>query len=370
MSQIPEYTGSSKGEIPLDKVRVGIVGSKFAAGLHARAYQRCPGAEVIAVAAPDNLTEFADEFGILARYENYLQMLVKEKLDLVSICVPNFLHYPVAMACAAAGVNAISEKPLATKLEHGAEMVRTFRKEGLKLFYAEDWLFAPAIKRAREIINEGAIGEIFYIKAKETHIGSHSPFAAKLSTCGGGAMIHLAVHPAAFVRSLAGSEAVEVMAMNTKGLNENFVHTNFEGEDWGASIIRFENGVRALIEGNYITQGGMDDRIEIYGSKGNLHINLTQGSPISVYSKQGYAYVLEKADLSIGWTKPAIDEEAGLGYVDEINAFVRCVAEDIPAPSGASGADGLMALAIILASYKSAEQGRSVNPQELLKELI
>ncbi len=76
--------------------------------------------------------------------------------------------------------------------------------------------------------------------------------------------------------------------------------------------------MKALIEGNYITVGGMDDRIEVYGSKGNLHINLTQGSPISVYSEVGYAYVLEKADMSTGWTRPAVDEDASLGYVAEI----------------------------------------------------
>jgi predicted dehydrogenase len=354
----------------LDKVRVGIVGSKFAAGLHARAYARCARAQVVAVAAPDNLNEFADEYAIPNRYADYNQMLASEKLDLVSICVPNFLHYPVAMDCAEAGVNAISEKPLATKLEHGIAMVRKFEQKHLKLFYAEDWLFAPAIRRALEIIKEGAIGDVFFIKAKESHNGSHSPFASKLSTCGGGSMIHLAVHPAAFIGMVAGSLPVQVMAMSTDGLAGNFVHKGFEGEDWGASIVKFENGVRAVIEGNYITLGGMDDKIEVYGSKGNLHINLTQGSPLAVYSNAGYSYVVEKADMSVGWTKPAVDEDAGLGYVDEINAFVKAVAEDLPAPCGGSGADGLAALAIIVASYESAKLGKAVNPQELLKELM
>ncbi len=354
----------------MGKVRVGIVGSRFAAGLHARAYARCQGAEVVAVAAPDNLNEFADEYSIPKRYLDYKQMLAQEHLDLVSICVPNFLHYPVAMDCAEAGVNAISEKPLATKLEHGVAMVEKFKQKGLKLFYAEDWLFAPAIKRALQIIKEGAIGEVYFIKAKETHNGSHSPFASKLSTCGGGSMIHLAVHPAAFIAMVAGSKPCEVMAMNTEGLDKNFVHKNFEGEDWGASLVKFENGVRAIIEGNYITLGGMDDRIEVYGSKGNLHINLTQGSPLQVYSSAGYSYVVEKADMSVGWTRPAVDEDAGLGYVDEINAFVKAVAEGLPAPDGGSGADGLAALSIILASYESARLGKSVNPQVLLKELM
>lgn len=352
------------------KIRVGIVGSRFAAELHARAYLRCPQAEIVAAAAPDNLHEFADQYDIPERYQSYDEMFDRSELDMVSVCVPNFLHHPVVMAAAEAGLHVVCEKPLATTIEYGAEMVRTCRERGVKLMYAEDWLFAPAIVRAKEIIDQGALGEILYVKAKETHAGSHSPFAQKLSTCGGGSMIHLGIHPAAFVRWIAGCEPTDVIGKISRGLDDNFVHRHFEGEDWGVSVITFENGMKAFIEGNYITVGGMDDRIEVYGSKGNLHINLTQGSPIFVYSEVGYPYVLEKADMSTGWTRPAVDEDASLGYVAEIAEFVRCVAEGTRPPAGASGEDGLAALAMILATYQSSKEGRSVNPQDLWKELL
>ena len=58
----------------------------------------------------------------------------------------------------------------------------------------------------------------------------------------------------------------------------------------------------------------MDDIIEIYGTDGNLHIDLTKGSPISAYSRKGYGYAVEKADFTYGWTKPAVDEIQSLGY--------------------------------------------------------
>ena len=354
----------------LRKVRIGIVGSKFAANLHATAYSRCPQADVVAVAAPDNLHEFADEFGIPERYNSYEEMFGSASLDLVSVCSPNFLHHPIVKAAAEAGLNVVCEKPLATTVEDGADMVRTCRDKGVKLFYAEDWLFAPAILRAKQVIDEGAIGDILFIKAKETHSGSHSPFAQKVRTCGGGAMIHLGVHPAAFARWLAASEPAEVIGSTTPGLDGNLLHKNLEGEDWAVSIMTFRNGIRAVVEGNYITQGGMDDRIEVYGTKGVVRIDLTQGSPISVYSSVGYGYVLEKADSSLGWTSPAVDEYASLGYVGELSTFVKCVAEDLEPPKGVSGEDGLAALAMVIATYRSAKEGRSIDPHELWKELL
>ncbi|HHY46284.1 MAG TPA: Gfo/Idh/MocA family oxidoreductase [Firmicutes bacterium] len=351
-------------------VKVGIVGTKFAADLHIKAYERCPGVEVVAAAGRDKgrLTEFADAHGIPGRYTDYREMLEDPDIDLVSICVPNFLHHEVGLAIAAAGKHAICEKPLATTLEDAREMVRAFEAAGRTLFYAEDWIFAPAIRRAREIIEEGAIGQVLFVKAKENHNGSHSPYAQTLEYCGGGSLIHLAIHPAGFIRWLTRQEVVEVIAKRSGGGERNLVHKKLEGEDWGAALLTMEDGTYGFIEGNYITLGGMDDAIEIYGTKGSIKINVTLGSPITVYSTVGYSYVVEKADMSVGWTHPAIDEESSLGYESEIATFVKCVAEGAPAPWGCRAVDGLAALAIIKAAYISAEQGKPVNPTALWKD--
>lgn len=352
------------------KVRIGIVGAKFAAELHATAYGRCADAEVVAVCDLDQarVEAFANRFGIPRRYTDYRHLLADPEVDLVSICVPNFLHHEVALAAAEAGKDVVCEKPLATTVEQAREMVEVFGRRGLRLMYAEDWNFAPALLRAKQIVEEGAIGDLLFVKAKETHNGSHSPFAQKLAFCGGGALLHLGCHPAAFVRHITGREVVEVVAKTSGGLEKNLVHHGLEGEDLGVAILTLDNGACAVIEGNYITQGGMDDSVELYGTKGVLKANLTFGSPLSVYSPVGYSYVVEKADLSVGWTTPAVDEFYSLGYQNELAEFVRCVKEGRPAPAGGTGEDGLAALAIIKAAYLSAQEGRPVNPLKLWKE--
>ena len=345
----------------MKQINVGIIGSQFAAGLHAESYKRFPIVKMQAVAALDNLENFSGKYGIPNTYEDYNEMFNKEKLDLLSVCVPNFLHKKIVIAAAEAGIkNIICEKPIATSIPDAQAMIEACKKNGTRLMYAEDWLFAPALVRAKEIIAEGGIGKLLYIKAKESHQGSHSIYAQKKEYCGGGTMIHLGIHPVAFVSFLAGSDIKEVMGMATSGGETNLVHKDYSGEDWAAALVTMENGVRAFVEANYITTGGMDDKIEIYGSEGNIHIDLTKGSPIDVYSRPGYGYAVEKADYTTGWTRPAVDEFLSLGYVKEIEHFIDCVANNKEPNIGTRGEDGVKALEAVLAIYKSAESGKLV----------
>ncbi|MEN8226998.1 MAG: Gfo/Idh/MocA family oxidoreductase [Bacteroidota bacterium] len=345
----------------MEKLKIGIVGSKFAAMLHAESYKRLPSVVMHSIAAIDNLDEFADEYQIPNRYGDYREMFEKEDLDLVSVCVPNFLHREVVVAAAEAGKKAvICEKPLATSMEDGREILTVCEENQVKLMYAEDWVFAPALVRAREVCREGGIGDILYVKAKETHNGSHSPFAQQKKYCGGGSMIHLGIHPVGFLPWLTGQEVTHVMGMKTEGEEKNLLHKSYTGEDWAAALVMLKNGVRGFVEGNYITCGGMDDKVEIYGTEGNIHIDLTKGSPLSVYSRPGYKYAIEKADFTHGWTQPAVDEFMSLGYVDEIAHFVDCVINDRQPQKGTRGIDGLNALAVTFAIYESAEKGRMV----------
>jgi predicted dehydrogenase len=341
----------------MDEIKVGIVGSKFAAQLHAESYQRCPAAALRSVAAIDGLEEFGEVYGIPSRYHEYREMFEGEDLDLISVCVPNYLHKEVVIAAAQAGIKAIvCEKPLATTIEDGREMVKVCREEEVKLMYAEDWIFAPALVRAKQICQEGGIGDILYVKGKETHNGSHSLFAQKKEYCGGGAMIHLGVHPVGFLPWLVEGKITQVMGMVSGGSEMNLLHKNYTGEDWAAALVVFDRGIRGFVEGNYITCGGMDDKIEIYGTEGNIHIDLTQGSPLRVYSRPGYEYAIEKADITHGWTQPAVDEFMSLGYVNEVAHFVECVQNNTEPQSGTTGEDGLRALTVTLAIYESAKE--------------
>ena len=352
------------GGMEMDKVRVGIVGSKFAANFHCDSYSRNNKVELVAVAAIDNLEEISQRWNIQNTYEDYNEMLKHDDIDLVSVCAPNFLHHDVTIAAARAGKHVLCEKPLATTVNDAQEMLEVCDKEGIKLFYAEDWCFAPALQKVISIVNEGAIGKVLYVKAKEAHCGTHSPFAKNAKTCGGGCLIHLAIHPIGWILHFLSNEGrnkvVEVIGKANGGGKDNYVHKDNTGEDWAVGIMKFAGGQHAFVEGNYVTVGGMDDKVEIYGTEGVIKVDLTFGSCIDVYSRPGYSYAIEKADNTLGWTKPAVDEFYNLGYVAELGYAVDCVLKDKKPIYGASGEAGLACIEIVEAMYKSNREGKTI----------
>jgi len=346
-----------------EKIRVGIVGSKFAADFHCDAYSRLDTVDIAAVAAIDNLEAIAAKYKIPKCYDDYREMLSREDLDLVSVCVPNHLHHPVVLDAARAGIDAVCEKPLAVSVEQGREMVDVCAANGSKLFYAEDWIHAPALMRTEALIDEGAVGDILFVKAKEVHNGTHSPYAQKKETCGGGVFIHMGCHAITwllYILGKGGNPVVEITGKTTGGGEENFVHKGNTGEDFGMGMLRFRNGQYAFAESNYITLGGMDDKVEIYGTKGVIKVDLTFSSPVSCYSTDEISYSIEKADINKGWTRPVVDEYLNLGYVKEIEYFVDCVRKDRQPKYGVDGSSALATLEIIRAFYESSEKGRTV----------
>lgn len=344
------------------KVRVLLIGAAFSADLHMEGYKRCTDISRIAAICDKDLLRvdsLAQRYGIseYERYDDYEEAIDKTDCDLVDICLPNFLHKEVAIKAFEKGRHVISEKPLATTLKDAELMVKAAIKAGRKLYYAEDWLFAPALCKARELIAEGAIGKPLYIRARECHSGSHSPFTQTIKYCGGGSMVHLGVHPVSFVLALKDCPWTELTAMTSGGLAENLRHTGMEGEDWAACMMRFEDGTFAMLEANYVTMGGMEDAVDIYGTEGCLHIDLTFSSPISAYSVPGFKYTVEKAEVTTGWSKPAVDEKFNLGYIDEIRHFMTACLNDQDAKTGLRGIDGYETLKVIDLIYKSAKKG-------------
>ncbi len=336
------------------KVKVAIVGSGFLADMYARCYNEMSNVEIVAVSSrrEEKAKRFAERFGVKSWYVDYEEMFKNEDVEAVNVCVPNYLHAPVTISAADHGKHVLCTKPLATSMEQAEDMVRTCKRSGVILMYGENWLFTPASYRIREIIDEGALGRILAVEAREQHSGSHSPYATKKEYCGGGVLIHMAVHPIGFIMKLMGRPVERVYAELG-----NLLH-NIEVEDYALLTMRFKGGGYGVAHSNYITRGGMQERIEIYGSEGMAFIDLTHASPIKMYSEVGYSYVVEKASRSIGWTSPAIDEKVGYGFANMLHHFIECIIEDREPMS--TGEFGLEVLRVVFAGYKSNEKGMYV----------
>ena len=346
----------------MKNARIGIIGAKFAGGFHMDVWQTIPGAEVVAVADLDEgaRTDFQKKYGIRKAYGDGAELIKDPEIDLVDICVPNFLHAKIAIAAMQGGKSVICEKPFATTMEDAHKIMEAYTKSGVKFFYAEDWIFAPALQRMEAILKSGGIGKVFFLKGQEIHNGSHSPYAKKIEFCGGGSIIHLGVHPIGYFHHLLGMPA-KVTGFCVSGGEGNYIHKDFEGEDWGLGVLHFPNGENALVEGNYITSGGMDDVVEIFGSEGRIRADITFGSPLSVFSKKGIDYAIEKAEFTHGWTRPAVDENDSLGYRNELSHFLGCMNDNRQQMHGTDAQSGFNTFRIIDALYRSNREGKTIS---------
>ena len=352
------------------KVKVLLAGAAFAADLHAEAYARLRDkAVIVGIVDKDEarVRDLAGRYGLegYTAYTDIDEAIARADCDVVDICLPNFLHAEVAVKALEAGRDVISEKPLATTVEDARKVVDTAQRLGQRIYYAEDWMGSPALNKALQLVESGGIGQLKFVRARECHSGSHSPFAQTIKFCGGGAMMHLGIHPVGLMLALKNNRWKSLVALTSGGLGQNLIHTGMEGEDWAGAMMQFEDGTMAVLEANYVTCGGMEDSIDFYGTEGCLHVDLTFSSAISGFSIPGFDYTVEKAEVTTGWSRPAVDEKYNLGYVPEIAHFIECAAKKVDAKVGLRGIDGLEAVKVVNYIYQSAREGVQIHNPHL-----
>ncbi|MEX0800766.1 MAG: Gfo/Idh/MocA family oxidoreductase [Dehalococcoidia bacterium] len=338
--------------------RVGIVGSGFVASLHAQALQQAPDAEVVAAASPsaEHAFVFARTFGIPHAFIDYRDMLVGDLVDAITVACPNDLHFEVTRAAAAAGKHVLVDKPLAVNLSQCDAMIQACREANVILMYGENLCFAPKYVRARQLAEEGALGDVYYVRQLECHNGPHSPWFWDVERSGGGVLMDMGCHSIAVCRWLFGNARVESVSAELG----TFVHGGLtKGDDHSLVTMRFAGGGIGLAENSWARPGGLDDRAEVYGTKGLTIADLSRGSALTTYSEPGYGFAMEKSSGTRGWTFSGFEEVWSEGFQAEMAHFVQCVREgERPL---LTGEDGRAVMEIICAAYRSARTGRHVS---------
>jgi predicted dehydrogenase len=218
--------------------------------------------------------------------------------------------------------------------------------------YAETEVFAPAVVKARQTIESGAIGRVLWVRSRESHSGPHSPQFWDAGLAGGGAMIDLGCHCIEAARYCFGKEdrIIEVLAWGA-----TLVHgERTRGEDNALLVLRFASGGIGHCEMSWTTKGGLDLRNEIHGSEGSVFTDVTRMTPITAFTTKAAGYVVEKADIDIGWTRPLPEEAFAYGYQGEMKHFVECV-RDGRQPRE-SYEDGYVVNCVLDAGYRSMRE--------------
>ena len=341
----------------MDQVRVGIIGSAFSSNIHAEAFQEVPEAVIVAVCSPNraHVAEFAQKWKVPVAVTDYRKLLDRKDIDVVVVGIPNDLHREVVVAAAKAGKHVILEKPIAHTLKDADAIVDACRKHKVKLMYAETICFSPKYVRAKKLVEEGAVGKLYMVKQGEKHSGPHSDWFYDVKRSGGGSLMDMGCHGIEWARWMYGKPKPKSVVAHC----QRVLHTErTKGEDNSVVIVEFEGGGIAVIEDSWAKHGGMDDRVELYGTEGVIYCDLLHGSSMETYSKKGYGYAVEKAGETRGWTFTVFEEAHVYGFPHEMRHFIRCVLNDETPHE--TGEDGRATLEIIYAAYESAGAGKRI----------
>ncbi len=324
----------------MNTLKIGILSfAHMHADSYAAALTAHPGVDLMGVSDADaeRGRRQAQAFGTQF-FENEAALL-DQKLDGVVVTSENVHHRRLVEMAAGAGVKAIlCEKPLATTLEDAEAMIAACRSAGAKLATAFPCRYSPAYQRLHAQVSAGALGDILAIRSTN-HGKMPGGWFIDAALSGGGAVIDHTVHAADLNRHLLGRDAVDVYAE----IGHGFYHQPWE--DTGFLTIRYGGGVFATLDTSwsrpdaYPTWG--DVTLQVVGTLGVLELDMF-GQNLARYGSAGQG---------VAWVNWGSDTDFGL-----ISDFLTLAAGQ-PAPLLATGEDGLAALAVALAAYRSAAAG-------------
>jgi predicted dehydrogenase len=378
-------------------LRVGIVGAKFAARFHLQGYRRVYGVpvEVVGVTSksPESRETFARERGL--RAFDSLESL-SDAVDVVDICAPGSAHEPLAVAALKRGKHVIIEKPftgyygpgtqdfrgnifpkekmLTESLASVERITAAAREAGKLVGYAENWVYAPAVQKEREIIQKSR-GQILWIIGDESHSGSHSPYYGIWKFSGGGSLVGKGCHPLTAVlylkrvdgetrlgkpiRPATVSARTHEITRLKNFEDKGFLRTTYDDiEDYAQVHITFDDGTVADVFSSELVMGGVHNWLEVFANNHRTRCNLNPVDALETYNPREEflkdVYVTEKIGTKQGWSNPAPDEDWQHGYPQEFQDFMEAFAASREPVSGLELARDTVAL--LYSAYVSAER--------------
>jgi len=382
-------------------IRVGIVGSRFAAQFHWDGYQRVYGVPVTVAGVTSRSRESAESFARAHGVRAFNSMAeLCDAVDVIDLCSPPVTHEPLAVEAFSRGKHVVIEKPFTgyfgppagdTEADFRGD---TFPKElmlqeaiascdrilaaaksaGKRLLYAEDWVYAPAIAKEREIVQKGG-GQLLWIVGDESHSGSHSPYYGIWRHSGGGSMVGKGCHPLSAalhlkrvegdarsqrpIRPASVSARTHAITRSLGFQNAGFLRTDYQDvEDYAQVHVTFEDGTVADIFASELVLGGVHNWLEVFANNHRTRCNLNPIDALETYNPREDLfkdiYVTEKLGTKQGWSHPAPDESWQHGYPQEFQDFMEAIHYDRePIAGGELARDTIAAL---YAGYVSAER--------------
>ena len=347
------------------QLSVGFLGLSH---LHPRGYmslfQAIPEAQVIAAAdaSPAVLSAFVKDFPV-RRYAGWRELLEKEKLDMAVIFLPYAECPEAAAACAERGTHVVVEKPMAVHAAGVRRMIAAAEKAGVILSTPYVWRYHPVSREMKRLIEEGVAGRIVGCEGRyaagrpSRYTEGNAAWMLEKARSGGGPMLNLGVHWIDLYRWLLADEVVEVIG---KTLRVNLEH---DIEDCCFALVTFSRGSLLALESSYMLPDSFPFRPDLYlalrGTNGLLSWSPSFGGAkerLFVCSNSGEYSRPARQHLDFELPpQPGYGGVMGLRFLSDLLGSIRT-----GKPPAITGQDGLKALEVVEAIYRSAESGQSV----------
>ncbi|HEY8284263.1 MAG TPA: Gfo/Idh/MocA family oxidoreductase [Chloroflexota bacterium] len=288
------------GEIP--DIGIGMLGYAFMGKAHSNAYRKIPYIYWPPPAIPrlvriagrsgEKVEQAARRYGFQSHTTDWHDLLNDPAIAVFDNCGPNDQHADSCIAAAQAGKHIICEKPLGRTAAEARRMLDAATRAGVKHATAFNYRFVPAIRLARDLIQEGRLGRIFHFRARylqEWITDPDFPMVWRLdaATAGSGALGDLGSHIIDLGRFLVG-EPTSVSALTTTFIperkNEDGRTVKVDVDDAFEAIVQFENGAVGTLEASRFARGRKNaNTFEINGEKGSLAFNMERLNELEVY---------------------------------------------------------------------------------------
>lgn len=334
----------------MDKVKYGIIGLGWFGEYHGDALLGLPNVELYALCTrtESRLKDLGEKFGVKKLYTDYNEMLADPELDAVSVTTMWDQHTGPTLAALKADKHVFLEKPMASTVADARAMVQAAKDTDKYLMVGHIVRFQPRYAAAKREITAGQIGKIVSIYARRNIPASLG--TAVLPKIG--PIIGDAVHDTDIMLWYTGAriETVYAQTLNVRG---------YKYPDIGWTMYRFDSGAIGVCENVWFMPDKVpyfpDERMEIVGTKGSIHIQETYPS-ISVVGEEG-AYT---PDTTYWYeVEPGIRKGA---LADELYYFVSCIQNKTP-PAVITPEESLAATQACLAAEASAERGEPLSVQ-------
>jgi len=346
----------------MSKVGFGIIGCGVIAPIHADAIGRIPDAKLVAVSdvVEKNVKAMSEKYNAVP-YSDYKEMIKRDDVHAVSLCVPSGMRLEIAEACAAAGKHILSEKPLEVNSGRINKLIAAVDAAGVRLGCIFQYRYADGPMHIRRALDEGRFGKLVlgdaYIKwFRSQEYYDSGKWRGTRNLDGGGCLMNQGIHQIDMLLWFMGN-AKSVMAQTAL-----VGHTGIEVEDLACAMIKFENGAMGVVEGSTAIWPGHPARVEVHGTEGSAVI---EDGELAMWKfreeRTEDATILAGIDKGATLGSGASDPIKGLkseGHRRQISDFVESLVSG--RPPKIDGREGRRAVELIEAMYRSADTGATV----------